>query len=160
MAASHAQSVRSPTHFDIDVVLAVFYHADVGVVDGLLVVLDAGRPVSSRTDHLESKRITPSALSHPGRHSVAAELFQRQRSPLAPFACQDLTKLGNTCSIHHLHCLCEREEGCSKPVLMLNNILAITHTQVPCPVAALSHLSSSRCNRSGAELPFLLQALQ
>lgn len=39
MAASHA-SPRS-THLDVDVVLAVLYHADIGAVDGLLVVLDA-----------------------------------------------------------------------------------------------------------------------
>ena len=48
MAASHAQSIRTlllsliATHFYIYVVLAVFYHADVGIVDGFLVVFNAG----------------------------------------------------------------------------------------------------------------------
>lgn len=48
MAASLAQSIRTlllplvATHFDINVVFAVFYHADVGIVDGLLVVFNAG----------------------------------------------------------------------------------------------------------------------
>lgn len=69
MAVRYAQSIRTllPSlpvpHLYVDVVLAVLYHTDVGFVDGLLVVFNASRPVSSRADHLESKRETPSALS-------------------------------------------------------------------------------------------------
>ena len=98
MAASHARSIRTlllfliATHFYIYVVLAVFYHADVGIVDGLLVVFNASGPVSSRTDHLESKRLTSSALSHPGRHSIATELFKRQCSSPALVTYQDFAK--------------------------------------------------------------------
>lgn len=56
MAASHASPPS--THLDVDVVLAVLYHADIGAVDGLLVVLDASWPVCSRTDHLEAQTNT------------------------------------------------------------------------------------------------------
>lgn len=86
MAASHALSIRTllpslpAAHLDVDVVLAVLYHADVGFVDGLLVVFDASRPVSSRADHLESKRETPSALSLQDS-IMAPELSQRQTLP-------------------------------------------------------------------------------
>lgn len=165
-AASHAQSTTTlllsltATHFYVDVVLAVLDHADVGVVDGLLVVFNAGRPVSSRTDHLESERLTRSAPSHPGRHSIATELLERQCSSLTPFACQDFTKKGNTCNICHLYCICNKEKGRSKIVLMLNNVL-IKNISAPthCCVAAPSHLSSSRCNRSSTEISFLLKVL-
>lgn len=45
----------SRTYFDIDIVLAVLYHLDVGSVDGLLVVLDTSRPVSSRAEQLQGR---------------------------------------------------------------------------------------------------------
>lgn len=88
MATSHSQSIRTllpslpATHLYVDVVLAVLYHADVSFVDGLLVVFNASRPVSSRADHLESKRETPSALSIQDS-TMAPQLSHRQGSSLA-----------------------------------------------------------------------------
>lgn len=43
----------SRTYFYIDVVLAVLYHVDVSGVDGLFMVLDASRPISSRAEQLQ-----------------------------------------------------------------------------------------------------------
>lgn len=39
-------------YLDVDVVLALDDDLDVGVMDGLLVVLDASRPIGCRTQHL------------------------------------------------------------------------------------------------------------
>lgn len=41
-----------PPHLDVDVVLALGDDLDVGAMDGLLVVLDARRPIGCRTQHL------------------------------------------------------------------------------------------------------------
>lgn len=92
VAASHTQSIRTllpalpGTDLYVDVVLAVLYHTDVGLVDGLLVVFNASRPVSSRADHLESRRETPSALSLQDS-TMAPELSQGQGSSLAQPGC-------------------------------------------------------------------------
>ena len=43
----------SKTYFYIDIVLAGLYHVDVSCVDGLFMVLDPSRPISSRAKQLQ-----------------------------------------------------------------------------------------------------------
>lgn len=49
-------SMCNHEHLDVDEVLAVFDDVDVGVVNGLLVVLDASGPVRGRAQNLRKRR--------------------------------------------------------------------------------------------------------
>lgn len=121
--SEHHDPAASPpsTHLDVDVVLAVLYHADVGSMDGLLVVLDASRPVCSGADHLEAQThfaSAPAALCH--LRGTAA--------------LQGLTRKGSKCNTPHSYCICNKGKGVSRIVLMLSNVLletALSHCCYP-----------------------------
>lgn len=57
-------------YLDVDVVLALDDDLDVGVMDGLLVVLDASRPIGCRTQHLlhteRGRNVTGAIQRRPG----------------------------------------------------------------------------------------------
>ena len=54
-----AESMQCGGYLDVDVVLAVLDGVDIGIVDGLLMVLNTSRPITCRSQNLrqESSRI-------------------------------------------------------------------------------------------------------
>lgn len=60
----------SKTYLYVDVVPAVLYHVDVSRVDGLFVVLDPSRPISSGAKQLRGSNQKPAGVRQWGRHQV------------------------------------------------------------------------------------------